>query len=512
MLAAFHHPPMPPQLNFPKRSMPWFWLMGLTILFIAVRLPLIDHPLAWDEAWILNALKSMAEGSNTGFSNQLRRHPPIYLGLGLALFPHKPDFALRMQVLSLIINTGAFLFFIFLVAKIFHRRIAIYTGIAYSLIPGAILFSTWVKRDSLVILFCVAALWTFFHRKYLLAGLFLAMGFLSKETAVFYAAGIFLMVLFQRPKKSNIRILAEIFLPIILVSCWWYFFFAIGTKSFVSFFKGTSGETGMFLEPWWYYFALLKNDLGWLGLILLVCGLFALLPAKKLLPHKITNWKFLKKKRLLPLYILLPAYLILTISRGKPVWMTIVLYPFLALLVGLGWHLIVKKSANLITKVSGKSISPPTVISILPLILILGIPLAEFNYMKHLSETSPLTATTIRRSYRIAEAINQSAADREKILFMPMLIRPEQGTAPDPIVYWNLKPGLNIYRVITPDLDYKSVKNFIIQKQIQWLLIFPVEGSNQEAITKNIIMESNPEGLNLPGMTLLLRVDQYWKN
>ena len=492
--------------------MPWFWLLALTILYIAVRLPFLDHPLSWDEAWILNALKSMAEGSNTGFSNQLRRHPPIYLGLGLALFPHKPDFAIRMQVLSLIINTGALLFFILLVAKIFHRRIAIYTGIAYSLLPGSIFFSTWVKRDSLVILFCLAALWAFFHRKYLLSGLFLAIGFLSKETAIFYAAGILLMIPFQHSKKPKIRILAEIFLPVILVSCWWYFFFAIGTKSFVSFFKGTSGETGMFLEPWWYYFALLKNDLGWLGLILLGIGLFTLFPARKLLQHKTAHWKFLKKKRLLPLYMLLPAYLILTISKGKPVWMTIVLYPFLALLVGLGWNLIVNISTNLITKVSDKSFSPHTVFSMLPLILILGVPLTQFNYMQHLSEISPSTATTIRRSYRIAEAINQSVEDNKNILLMPMIIRPEQGTAPDPIVYWNLKPSLNIYRVKTLDLDYFGVKNIIIQQQIQWLLIFPVEGSNQLAIIEKIINESDPVGLNLPGMTLLLKVDQYWRN
>ncbi|MFC1843573.1 ArnT family glycosyltransferase [Thermodesulfobacteriota bacterium] len=492
--------------------MPWFWLLALTILYIAVRLPFLDHPLAWDEAWILNALKSMAEGSNTGFSNQLRRHPPIYLGLGLALFPHKPDFAIRMQVLSLIINTGALLFFILLVAKIFHRRIAIYTGIAYSLLPGTIFFSTWIKRDSLVILFCIAALWAFFHRKYLLSGLFLAIGFLSKETAFFYAAGIFLMVPFQHSKKSNIRILVEIFLPIILVSCWWYFFFAIGTKGFFSFFQGTSEEANLFVQPWWYYWVMIKDDLGWPGLLLFGTGLLALLPAKKSFPCKVDLWDFLKKKRLLPLFMILPGYLLLSLSHGKPPWMTVALYPFLALLVGLGWHLIVNNITKLITKKSGKSFQLYTVISILPLILILGAPLSEFNYMQHLSKISPGTANVIIRSYRIAEAINTSTAENEKLLMLPMIIQPALGTQPDPIVYWNLKPSLNIYRVKTLDLDYNAVKDIIIQQQIHWLLIFPVEGSNQLAIIEKIINESDPVGLNLPGMTLLLKVDQYWRN
>jgi len=512
MPSASHNPQVHSPLNFPERSVPWFWLLVLAALYFTVRVPLLNHPLACDEAWILNAIKLIVDVNDTSFSDQLRRHPPIYLGLGLALFSLKQDFALRMQVLSLIINTGAFLLFILLVANVFHRRIAIYTGIAYSLLPGPVFFSTWIKRDSLVILFCVAALWAFFHRKYLLTGLFLALGFLSKETAVFYAAGIFLMVPSLHSGRSKARIMAKIFLPIILISCWWYFFFAIGAKGYVSFFKGTSVEAEMFFKSWWYYFALLKNDLSLMGLILLCVGLLALLPAKKSLSRKTDIWKLLKKKRLLPLYMLFPAYLILTISRGKPVWMTIVLFPFLALLVGLGWHFMVKFLTNLTAKVTNKSILTNTIISIIPLVFILGAPLTQFNYMQHLSGISPNTVRTIIRSNRIVEAINQSAADNENLLMMPMIIRPAQGTAPDPIIYWNLKPSLNIYRVKTLNLDYNAVKDIIIQKQIHRLVIFPVAGSNQETITNKIIMETNPEGLNVPGMTLLLRVDQYWKN
>ncbi len=173
--------PNPFLVSFPGRSFPLTWLLAITVLYIFMRVPYLGHPLAWDEAWILCALKSLTEGGDIAFQNQLWRHPPIYLGLGLLLAPLKQDFAQRMEMLSLIIHTGALLIFVVFIAKILGRRIAFFTGVAYAMLPGPIFYSTWIKRDSLVIFFCLLAIWAFFKKRDLLVGIFLGLGFFKQR-------------------------------------------------------------------------------------------------------------------------------------------------------------------------------------------------------------------------------------------------------------------------------------------------------------------------------------------
>ena len=260
-----------------------------------MRLPHLEHPLAWDEAWILCALKSLAEGGDTAFQNQLWRHPPMYLGLGLLLAPLKQDFAQRMEILSLIIHTGALLIFVIFIAKIMGRRIAFYTGIAYAMLPGPIFYSTWIKRDSLVIFFCLLAIWAFLKKRDLLAGVFLGLGFLSKESAVFYALSIVIMIPLLRPRKSLWRTFIAILAPILVISGWWYLFYATGTKGHLAFFQGVSEETALFSKTWWYYFAKLRHDLGIPGLILFAAGLISLFPSNITAVKNFRTRNYIKK-------------------------------------------------------------------------------------------------------------------------------------------------------------------------------------------------------------------------
>ena len=502
---------MQSQETFPGRSFPLVWLLVITALYIALRLPHIGHPLAWDEAWILCAVKSLAEGVDTGFQGQLWRHPPIYLGLGLLLAPLKQDFAQRMEMLSLIIHTGAFLIFVLFIAQIQGRRLALFTGIAYAMLPGSIFYSTWIKRDSLVIFFCVLAIWAFFKKRDLLAGIFLGLGFLSKESAVFYAIAVLIMIPFYRRRNSIARSLLFILAPVLIISGWWYLFYATGTKGHLSFFQGVSEETSLFAKPGWYYFSKLKHDLGIPGLTILAAGLIAFFPHNITFINNLRIPGYLKKNRFLPLYFLFPSYLILTISRGKPPWMTIVFFPFLALVVGLGWQFLLRIAADIIKRVFGKGVTIHPVLSGMLLIAVLSVPLIHFNYMKYLTEISPGTANVIQRSYGIAEAVNQSSDDNDKILLMPMIIQPHLKTQPDPILFWRLKPSLRLYRVNRLGLDFTGVKEIIVTEQINRLLIFGLEESNQEKIITQIIKEINPAGLSLPGKILVLDVSGYWK-
>ena len=94
--------------------------------------------------------------------------------------------------------------------------------------------------------------------------------------------------------------------------------------------------------------------------------------------------------------------------------------------------------------------------------------------MGYLSEMSPGTANVTKRSYQIAEAVNQSAGDNDKLLVMPMIIQPELKAQPDPILFWHLKPSLKIYRVSRLNVDFNDVKEIIANEQINQLLIFPI--------------------------------------
>jgi len=191
--------------------------------------------------------------------------------------------------------------------------------------------------------------------------------------------------------------------------------------------------------------------------------------------------------------------------------MTIVFFPFLALVVGLGWQFLVRITTGLLAKVSSRRITIHPGLSGLLLISMLSLSILNFNYIGYLSKMSPGAANVIQSSYQMAAAINQTADDNDKLLIMPMIIQPELKTQPDPILFWNLKPDLKVYRVNRLGADYTVVKNIVVNEQINRLLIFPVEGSSQEEIVHRILKDIKPDVLSLPGKTLIIDVDGYWK-
>jgi len=496
-----------PHNYFTRRSFPLTWLLGIAILNIVFRLASLDHALSWDEAWILCSLKSLASGREL-FLHQLWRHPPIYLGLGLLLSPLKHGFDMRMQILSLGLSTAALVVFISFISNLFGRRIALVTGLIYTLLPGTLLFDTWIKRDSLVTLFCTLALWMFFKRKDLLAGIFLGLGFLSKETAVFFALSFIILILLYRPQKQIAKAYLSVFLPAIVVSGWWYLFFHQGLAGLTTFFHGISEEASEFAKPWWYYFAKLQHDLGFAGLLLLGAGILAMLPGKKILHSSRRNLDKFTGLRLLPFIVLLPSYLILSISHGKPPWMTLSLYPYLALLIALGCFFLTRIFLNITPGLAILSRDRITVLIVLILILPLGFRALRFNYIKELENMSPSTVGIMRTSYELTGAVNKLTSENEKLLLMPMIYRIGP-TMPDPIFYWHLKP-LQLFRNNRLDTQYDEFKRLIIMNKITWALLFPFDGSVQLDIYEKSVQDINSWGYKL-SKGVLLRVDTYWQ-
>ncbi len=441
------------------------------------------------------------------FSNQLWRHPPLFMGFGLLLAPLKQGFELRMQLLTLGISTAALLVFLVLAARLFGKRIALLAGIAYILLPGPFLFDTWIKRDPMVTLFCLTAILAFFHKQDWLAGIFLGLGFLSKETSIFFAAGFIPLIMLHRPAGKKLRACLHIFVTATLTASWWYLIFANNSHEYVSFFKGSSLENLDFNKTWWFYFAKLRLDLGWTGLLLFTAGIFALLPKVKNLTPDSRKYLF-RSTRLLPLFMLLPGYAILTFSQGKPAWMTTSLYPFLCLLVAIGWSFIHKAAFNFLQPKINIPSRFYSRISLLLFIVILALPSIPYNRAGILKSLSPGSVDVMRSSYEMVQAVNSSVHDHEKLMLMPMLYRTGP-TMPDPIFYWNLKP-INLLLITSLDTSFTDFKNIIVENRVHWVLMSPIDGSPQEEIFRKTSDEIEMQGYRFTA-GVLIRVDNFWK-
>lgn len=502
--------------RWPGRYFPVSWLVGLGLLIIALRLPYIGHVVSWDEAWNLCALKSLAGGGGEDFTLQFWRHPPTYLLLGRLLAPLRPGLDARMQLLSLALNVGAILAFVLLVSRLFGRQVALYTGLAYAVLPGALFFDTWIKHDPVATLFGILSLWAYFRRKNWLAGLLLGLAFLGKETAVYYAAAFLLLPFLLPYRQKKMAGLWLIYGLAAGVSCWWYLQMAAAGGNFLAMFLGSSFEASQFIEPWWYYLARLRMDLGPFGLILLVVGLLAL--CRKSSGRNRPWLHHLLRPRLLPLTILVPVYLLLSLSKAKPAWMTLGLYPPLALIIGCGWLLVTKKlvgasrAFHLLS--DRKRLSGPVLTGLL-LLLLLGAPSLRFfgkeGYQSLYGDFSPVSLQLMQGSYHMAEALNSLAREGEKLLILPMIYRGGPHM-PDPIFFWQLKVPLGISRVSTGTrIDYQMVRALIIKGKVDWLLMSPLQGSDQSVIYKELYNDENPPRSYILTRTVLLKVDSLWR-
>lgn len=495
---------------FAGRSLPVLWLAALGCLLIALRLPHLGHMLAWDEAWNLCALKYRAGGGEL-FTHQLWRHPPLYMALGSLLAPLQGGFEYRMQLLSLLLNVGSVLFFVHLVSRLYGRRIALFAGLSCLLLPGGIFFDTWVKRDPAVTLFGVMALWAVVYRRDWLAGLWLGLALLSKETAVFYGVAAVLFILCREPWRCGIKRLLVVCGLALAVAGWWYLLLARGGGGFVHFFLGSSAEARDFGRPWWTYFAQLRIDLGWPGLLLMLTGILALGRSGCHQYRKSRNLKFtLSRYRFLPFYLLLPAYLLLSFSHGKPFWMTISLLPFWTLLVGVGCAALVESVGGFfrLKGQSGRlcSIQAGVLVVIVP---VLALPVVFFDYVGQFDRYSKDFKSGLGVSYEIVSLVNEKVSGDERLLLLPMLYR--NGPAmPDPVFFWYLKGRPDIYRVVDLGLDYQGFRKQVIDRRIAWALMSPVDGSNQWDILKQLVEEVSPEGFKFSG-GVLIRTSGLWE-
>lgn len=305
----------------------WLLLGAILVLHVLLRVPHLGHLLAWDEAMNLLSVRSHAAGVNNEYAYWFSRHPPVYTAALSWLMPFSSSFAVHAAGFSLAVSAGvlAMLFAVMRVAC--GTRAALFAGACYALMPGAIFYDTWVKQDGLVALTGLGAILCWLLRRPVPSGLLLGLCFLLKANAIFYAAAVFMLWLVERPRQW--RGLAIVAAGPAVLAGWWYLFRGTDLGHQFAFVTGIEvREVEEWSKPWWYFFAKLRLDLGWPGVIAAVAGLAVVVgrvagvagPARGL-----AFW---------PLAVLLPGYAIITLMHGKTPWLNIALLPAWAALQG----------------------------------------------------------------------------------------------------------------------------------------------------------------------------------
>jgi 4-amino-4-deoxy-L-arabinose transferase-like glycosyltransferase len=305
-------------------------LLAIILLALGLQVFNVGHVLSWDEAWnvqtVLDGAKHLT--SDVWFYN-FYRHPPLYTGagIGFALLggAGKNGIAVGMEVLSLLFALGS-LVLVFLCGRDwFDEKVGLVAAFLFAVFPAARAFDVFIKPDSATLFFGLLFLLFFFRKKYLLAGVFLGVSFLSKETAVFLLIPVFAYLLVTRKFKETGWLLASSLIAF-AISSWWYLVYSVSKGDFLNFFIGRGSEALDWKKPWHYYLARLPHDVGWPALVLLAAGvvLFLVRPGRD-------------RRGGMALFLILwigITYLILSISYGKPPWMVYSAYPAIALLGG----------------------------------------------------------------------------------------------------------------------------------------------------------------------------------
>jgi hypothetical protein len=303
-------------------------LLLILLLGVGLRAFNVGHVLSWDEAWnvqtVLDGAKHMT--GDVWFYN-FYRHPPLYTGFGIALATifglDKTGIALSLEVISLLCALATMLLLFLCGRDWFDERVGLVAAFLYAVFPGARAFDVFIKPDSMTLLLGLLFLFFFFREKYLLAGVFLGLAFLAKETAVFIVIPAAVYVLVQWKRRQVIWLTLDGVIAVAM-SAWWYLAYSVSKGDFLNFFIGRGTEAVDWKAPWHRYIGRLPADIGWVGVALLALAvvMFVWRPGED-------------RRRGKALLLVLWAgitYLFLTVSFGKPPWMIYTALPALALL------------------------------------------------------------------------------------------------------------------------------------------------------------------------------------
>ncbi|MBU1670893.1 MAG: glycosyltransferase family 39 protein [Actinobacteria bacterium] len=302
----------------------------------------IGHDVTYDEAWNVNSMIDGASGHTAdSFFENFYHHPPAYTGLGITLAwiggTGRQSLAVVMEIVSIAFGLALVLAVYLCGRDWFGARAGLAAAFVLAVMPSARTMDSWIKQESMALFFCTLFLFFFFRRNFLIGGAFLGLALLTKEPAVFVVAALVpFVLLFRRP--GMIRGLGISLGLGALLSAWWYVFLSRSGGKFLDFFLGEGGEAYVWRGCWYYYLGRIPQDLGFLSMLLLALALLLLVLRFRALSQEEGGTSGYSRRDMLVFLFLwiVAVYLVISISYGKPPWMTYMALAPVALVSGWG--------------------------------------------------------------------------------------------------------------------------------------------------------------------------------
>ncbi|MBN1288985.1 MAG: glycosyltransferase family 39 protein [Actinobacteria bacterium] len=370
------------------------------------------HVLTYDEAWNSNTMVSVAEGaSNDIFFNNYYRHPPLYNTIGIIVEfvggVDRQSLAIIMEVTSILISLVLMLVIFLCGKEWFGATAGFFASVLYALLPAARVYDSFIKPESLTLLFAMLFLYFFFRRRYLIGGLLLGLAALSKEIFIFIplALAVYLLVTWKKERfKGCLLSMATA----AAISSWWYLFMSNSRGEFIDFFLGRSQESLNWGRSWSYYISRIPSDLGWimLAIVIFACVLLVYKLAASGEKGRLSDDSPLSMSLFCVIWFLL-TYLVISVSYGKPPWMVYSALPAAALLGG--WAL-----QELLKLFEGRQGLGYAVVAVL-LALVLGLSLTT-GFGSFMKAADPTFAGAENHKL-VAEYVNKNSGDDATLMF-----------------------------------------------------------------------------------------------
>jgi hypothetical protein len=441
---------------------PWRPVHGLVlalcvVLFVAVRARWLGHLVTWDEAMNVCTTRSLASGSEDYYSRYLFRHPPMLNVLWLLLGPLQQGFVARAEWFAIAVNLAGLLAMVFLNAVAWGPRVALFSAACLALMPGSAYFSLWLKQDALVVPFGLAAMYLFLRRRHAWSGVLLGAAFLAKAMALYMALAVGVLWLLRPSAERRFRDLALVGTVTALVAGWWYVFLSPTVEHFLAF--ATGGEAArrqleLFSHPWHYFLGALTADLSLVGVLAALVGFVAMLAHHRQAPDPIRAW---------PVALLVPSYMLISLSTGKAPWFVIALYVAWATVQAVGIDAVLRRMEA--RGVGFRRAAPFVGAAVLAA---QGLCLAPLSFEGYMREQESRMWWSAAASREVAQTLNRVVGEDERVLITPMFYN---GAIPYPcpifVVYLKDVPVL-----VRPNtLDAGQLVEIVRANRLHWAMV-----------------------------------------